>query len=293
MIWQRLLILGVLLSARVAVAAPAAAEQEEARKHYERGMSRYALGEFDAAVMEFKEAYARTQAPGLLFNLAQASRLAKQYEQALHFYRSYLRARPHAPNRRDVESFILQIEPLVAAPSAPPSPPQAPAATTPAEPAPVTPSAPEPGSTTTPSPEPSAHKLTPAPARLLVPQPRPVKPVDRGNARTELVAGLVTLGVGVGALATGLAFGLSSQSAASDVAHISSTGGTWTPDAQQRFDDGQRDANIATAMYAIGGAGVAAGVIVTVLAARKHAAARRWSLAPMPGGAAASWSCAF
>ena len=52
---------------------------------------------------EFKLAYARSQAPGLLFNLAQASRLNKDYEQALHFYRTYLRVRPDAPNRDDVE----------------------------------------------------------------------------------------------------------------------------------------------------------------------------------------------
>jgi tetratricopeptide (TPR) repeat protein len=298
LIWRWLLVAAVLLAARTAVAAPSADDQEEARKHYERGMSRYALGEFDAAVTEFKEAYARTEAPGLLFNLAQASRLAKQYEQALHFYRSYLRARPRAANRRDVESFILQLEPLVnKAPAPAPAPATATPATTPSS-EPSTAGAPEPGSTTAPSLRTPASKppgAAPSAAPVLVPPPPRHAPTaaDRGLGRTWLIAGLVTLGVGVGALATGVAFGLSSQSASNDIAHISATGGSWTPDAQQRFDDGRRDATIATALYAVGGAGVAAGVVVTVLGARKRAAAPRWSLAPLPGGAAASWSCSF
>ena len=58
----------------------------------DRGMAHYELGEFAAAIDEFKLAYALSQAPGLLFNLAQASRLNKDYEQALHFY-SYVLAR--------------------------------------------------------------------------------------------------------------------------------------------------------------------------------------------------------
>ena len=86
-------------------------------------MARYALGDFDAAVDEFKQAYELSQAPGLLFNLAQASRLGKDYEQALHFYRTYLRVRPNAANRKDAEKRIGELEPIVerAAPRRAPS----------------------------------------------------------------------------------------------------------------------------------------------------------------------------
>ena len=86
---------------------------QEAKDHYERGMAHYELGEFAAAVDEFKQAYQRSQAPGLLFNLAQASRLGKDYEQALHFYRAYLRVRPDAPNRADVEKRIVELRDAV------------------------------------------------------------------------------------------------------------------------------------------------------------------------------------
>src|SRR6185312_1826267 len=94
-------------------AAGDADKLQEAKDHYDRGMAHYELGEFGPAVDEFKAAYALSQAPGLLFNLAQASRLGKDYEQALHFYRTYLRVRPDAANRDDVEKRISELEPIV------------------------------------------------------------------------------------------------------------------------------------------------------------------------------------
>ena len=53
----------------------AIASLSDARDHYERGMAHYQLGEFPQAIDEFKIAYAASRAPGLLFNMAQASRL--------------------------------------------------------------------------------------------------------------------------------------------------------------------------------------------------------------------------
>src|SRR5262249_10653631 len=49
---------------------PTPAESDAAREHYQRGLTHYNLGEFDAAVNEFKQAYALSSAPGLLFNIA-------------------------------------------------------------------------------------------------------------------------------------------------------------------------------------------------------------------------------
>src|SRR5438093_1355717 len=86
--------------------AGAADTKARARVLFDRGMAHYNLGEYDAAADDFKQAYQLTRAPGLLFNLAQASRLAHRNEDALHFYRSYLRERPNAVNKRDVQAFI-------------------------------------------------------------------------------------------------------------------------------------------------------------------------------------------
>src|SRR3954447_17692225 len=87
--------------------------QDEARELYKKGMTHYELGEFDVAIDEFKRAYALTSAPGLLFNLAQVYRMKKDPEQAVYFYRTYLRLVPDAPNRADVEALLAENQALV------------------------------------------------------------------------------------------------------------------------------------------------------------------------------------
>lgn len=92
----------------------AAAKEKEAREHYTNGMRHFDLGEIEPAIAEFKEAYKISAAPGLLFNIAQAYRTKKDYEQALLFYRNYLRLVPRAPNRADVEARVAEMEKMIA-----------------------------------------------------------------------------------------------------------------------------------------------------------------------------------
>src|SRR3954467_9380238 len=105
-----MLALAPLASARVATASPPPAPPpantpapsgDPARDHYERGLGKYNLAEFDAAIAEFKQSYELSKAPRLLFNIAQAYRLKKDYESALYFYSTYLRAEPSPPNLND------------------------------------------------------------------------------------------------------------------------------------------------------------------------------------------------
>src|SRR5207302_1640496 len=86
----------------------AANPQDEARELYKKGMTHYEIGEFDAAIEAFKRAYQLTSAPGLLFNIAQVYRMKKDPEQAVYFYRTYLRLMPDASNRADVEVLIRE-----------------------------------------------------------------------------------------------------------------------------------------------------------------------------------------
>src|SRR5579884_3926042 len=114
----------------------------EARDHYEKGLTHYNLGEFDPAVEEFKKAYELSNAPGLLFNIAQVYRAKEDYKQALYFYRTYLRLQPDAPNRADVEARIADLEKMQAEKQrladAPPKETIAPNGTaTPAKPEPI------------------------------------------------------------------------------------------------------------------------------------------------------------
>ncbi|MFH0903408.1 MAG: tetratricopeptide repeat protein [Pseudomonadota bacterium] len=90
-------------------------KQKEALEHFKKGVTYYNLGEFEKAVEEFKQAYTISAAPQLLFNLAQAYRLKEDHKQALHFYKTFLRLQPEAPNRVDVEARIAEMEKLVVA----------------------------------------------------------------------------------------------------------------------------------------------------------------------------------
>ncbi len=125
---QRLLVMAMVTAAGVSAGAPdafgqrkkkdPAQEEKEAKDKkaydlYQEGITHYNLGEFDPAIEKFKAAYALTGAPGLLFNVAQAYRLKKDYEQALYFYKTYLRLDPDAPNKGDVEARIAEMDKFI------------------------------------------------------------------------------------------------------------------------------------------------------------------------------------
>jgi tetratricopeptide (TPR) repeat protein len=96
------------------LAAAADTDAHEAKAHFERGMAHFNLQEYEQAAREFEDAYRLKPDPAILFNLAQAHRLAGHDERALHLYRAYLRTVPDAPNRADVEARVAALEDAVA-----------------------------------------------------------------------------------------------------------------------------------------------------------------------------------
>lgn len=68
------------------------------------------VGDFGAALAEATQAYKLEPNPGLLYNLAQAHRALKHWERAEFFYRGYLRGKPNAPNRAQVEKLIAEMQ---------------------------------------------------------------------------------------------------------------------------------------------------------------------------------------
>ena len=90
------------------LAAPDASSA--AREHLKAGQTHYALGEFQAAIDEFREVYRLKQEPGLLFNMGQAWRQLHEWQQALFNYRQYLNLKPDAPNRAEVEELVEQMQ---------------------------------------------------------------------------------------------------------------------------------------------------------------------------------------
>jgi tetratricopeptide (TPR) repeat protein len=154
---------GVLLAAVWVLPAAARGDEDEsakARSHYRTAQTHYNLGEFREAAEQYMEAYRLKPTPLLLFNIAQAWRLAGEPQRALFHYRRYLGAMPAAANRTQVEEFIAALDAQLAA-AAPRSEP--PAAAAPAEPAPAAAAPPS---------------ATPAPPAATAPPAEPPRPVS-------------------------------------------------------------------------------------------------------------------
>jgi tetratricopeptide (TPR) repeat protein len=129
------------------------APSDLARESYRKGAQLYKLGQFEAASEAFEQAYALSGAKRLLFNIAQAHRLAGpgHCERALRAYTNYLREEPDTSNAEEVRRRIEEMKvcserehvdppeaalvagPITEAPPRPTAPPRT------AQPAPVLP----------------------------------------------------------------------------------------------------------------------------------------------------------
>jgi tetratricopeptide (TPR) repeat protein len=97
------------------LAGPARAADEkaraEARAHYEKATGAYALGRYADAAAEFEAAFVLKPDPAILYNAAQAYRLAGKKERALELYRSYRRVYGRrAEHAGDVDKHIAELE---------------------------------------------------------------------------------------------------------------------------------------------------------------------------------------
>lgn len=112
----------------------------EARRLYAEGKAQYAQGHYAEAADLFGQSYALSESPALLFNMAQAHRLAgpEHCADAVTLYKSYLLALPEAENKNEVEERLQALSgcaPRAAAPTPAPAEAAKPAAA-PAVPAP-------------------------------------------------------------------------------------------------------------------------------------------------------------
>jgi iron complex outermembrane receptor protein len=89
-------------------------QRAEARHHYQAGLAHFNLREYKPAIDEFQAAYRLLPDPVFLYNLGQAYRLDDNPDQALYFYRAYLRTSEDAPNRREVEDRIKALQKVIA-----------------------------------------------------------------------------------------------------------------------------------------------------------------------------------
>src|SRR5439155_24721837 len=82
---------------------------------YQSDTAPYDLGEYPAALDEYKQAFRLRPDPAFLFNIGQCYRKMNQPEEAALAYRSYLREAPEARNRAEVERAIEEMDRAAAA----------------------------------------------------------------------------------------------------------------------------------------------------------------------------------
>jgi tetratricopeptide (TPR) repeat protein len=231
---------------------PARADDADvAREHYRQGTKLYDLRRYREAAHEYELAYENKEDPALLFNIAQAYRFAGDYEAAIASYRSFLRHVPHLTNRGEVEKRIAEMQELLNAQrkqqNAPPEGMLGPENPKPEPPKPE-PAKPEPA-----KPEPAKPELV-----------KPVPEVSRG--RTEKIAGISLVAVGIASFAVGAGFAVLATQASDQISHAKQDQ-PFDPSIEKR---GKTDQGVAIGMFAVGGAAVVTGVTLWLLG-RHHA----------------------
>lgn len=246
----RWLVIAALLSG--ALPARAADDVDAAREHYKRASRLYDLRRFKEAAKEFEAAYVAKDDTAFLYNIAQSYRLAGEPAEAMGAYKSYLRRAPDAPQRKEVEQRIAELEHLVAQ--------QQKAQETP------------PNGTHPPElPEKPVEQPPPKPAPVEQPAaPPPHEPEAPAAGRLKLIAGAVVAAAGLALVGVGIGFAVLTQQA-SDQLSNPQPGSTFDPGLESA---GRTDQAIAIATLAVGGAAVAAGAVVLGLGVAERRAPR-------------------
>jgi tetratricopeptide (TPR) repeat protein len=141
--------LAVIIAAAL-VSAPAvsmaAPPNKDARRIYDEATAAFGLGRYAEAAEKYEAAFSLRPDPALLYNAAQAYRLAGNHKRALELYRNYVRLYPEGMNAAEARSHVAALKKALdeeaaaaaAPPAVAPAPPRAfapaPAAATPPPP---------------------------------------------------------------------------------------------------------------------------------------------------------------
>jgi hypothetical protein len=250
--------------------APAANDEATARARtlYLEGKRHYDLGEYAKSIEIWKRAYVISSAPMLLFNIAQAYRLAGDCTTALKIYASYERESPDMPNQDELERAKTRCirEPTNANPpgEVPGTTPPTTITTEPSSPAPATLEALN---------EPAAPTRIDAPAR----------------GGTLRVAGIATAATGGVLVITSLVLARRASNIATE---LEGYRGEWTTAQHARDADG-RSARTWSLVTGIGGAAALIGGGALYFIGRRRDAAPSVTVSVGSQHAEVSWSTSF
>jgi tetratricopeptide (TPR) repeat protein len=233
------LVLAITCATGAALAGPS--QQEEAKAHFKQGKAFQDVGQYDKAAEEYKAAYDIDHRPEMLFNIAQAYRLAVNKSAALEYFQKYLAAQPAGAGadeaRMHVATLTKQLdderrEREAAQQHEQPPPEQ-------------------------PKPTPAARQ--PEPALVRVRGPRSLR-----------IAGLATAGAGVIAVGLGAKFGLDAGDDADAITTKDMS--AWTNDDRRTFEHGESANRNMYLSYAVGGVLVIGGAVMYFVGSRTRLA---------------------
>jgi tetratricopeptide (TPR) repeat protein len=244
-----------IVTSILAAVSPAALADEQAtaqaRIVWRRALQHYNLAEWEDALKDYTEAYRLHPDPSFLFNIGQCHRQLNHHQEAVTFYRAYLRNVPDAANRDAILGIIAKEEATLTEEAA-------------------TRKLPPPGPV-----EPGAPPRTALDDRA----DRDAEPAQHPG-RGYKIAALATGGAGVTALILGGVFAIMAGSASDELNHPQ-PGTVFDASVEQRMNT---DRNLSIAMFAVGGALTATGVTLAVLGFRaERRASVRAQLAPLLG----------
>src|SRR5690606_12007466 len=210
---------------------------QRAMQAYERGVRNYNEARYEEALADFQEASTLFASPDFQYNIVQCYEKLDKPEEAIRAFETYLRAKPEASDRANVEDRIRRLrerQEMLAAGQTPPPPAADP-----------------------PAPQPET--------------PRDDTPKNPGRAL--VIAGAALSGVGVGlALGAGIGFGVQAKQRSDDLKALQSGDNPddlTFEDAQALEDEGQRFEVLQIAMAAAGGVVAVTGIALLALGLRK------------------------
>jgi tetratricopeptide (TPR) repeat protein len=257
---------GVVLLAALLYAGHASADlAKQARDLYMEGRKAYEAGEYQKAYDDFRQSYALSQQPALLYNVASALQGLGRPHDAAETLRLYLKLVPSDPDRPMIEERINTLEEAQRLLDRDrPKPVENPAPQTPPPAKPIE----KPQAETPPVEKPPAEP------------PAPEEDPTQHRGRLMERAGIGVAVVGGAALIGGLAASLLAKGNSDAVAEGSRNGSTFVP-SQQR--NGRAEMFAADALYAIGGAAVIVGAAVAIVGHRARTHSARAQVTPLVG----------
>jgi tetratricopeptide (TPR) repeat protein len=292
--------IGVALFALVPRRAAGQSAAERASQYVDAGITAQRRGDYDAAIELYRQAYQLIPHPVLIFDMAQAHRLAGHVDQALALYRKYLALDPDGSEAKIARQLTAELggdsaataraddtaKPARPADSAPPPDPARPGSALARGSASAEPSAPGPVAS-----PPSEHAVPETQPRPAAGSHVPVVTTAGGEdapRSTGMLTGRRKLAIGVAAAAaaagaTGLVFGMLARQRQHDAFALCPDPAVRCPGARPAdalMDSARRDALVANLAFGVAAAAAIGASVLWFIGAPDAERGRHLDVAP-------------